>query len=404
MPDTHGVLEGARAGPRGESRLQSRNVRGTGGEAIRSLLASLSLTLLLAVGCAGSAGDPTAYPMPAVPPAPVPTEAAAPIILIMPTGEPAPAVEPAPTREPASEPAPTEEPEAGPVSADVTTLPIWVKSTADHYFVLYARYGYDEYPVLVKPGEDGMTTLAENIPMLPPERYRVERYSILNPGDVDRDGIDDLTELRSPGSMSPVNSAAATNLEDGAVSIADAGAFKSLGTLLGGYRTVKFIVFGLEQDRPGVVFLNTGAYTHHDPFAEAVGLKDSPLYENRVRGYLIRGQARGLGEEKLFHFHLLDRDIDFDTVERIYAVLAANLPAAEGDLRMWIRNYQVGHIQTELELYQASRIPLLFNRDVYGWRSFEVLNAGTTYGLLRVMQPGDRPHPRDIVIYDTLPN
>ena len=36
--------------------------------------------------------------------------------------------------------------------------------------------------------------------------------------------------------------------------------------------------------------------------------------------------------------------------------------------------------------------------------SFLALNPGEGYGLLRVMDPDERPHPRDIVIYEALPN
>ena len=362
-------------------------------------MASLSLILLLATGCGDSNGDQAAYPLPTWPPAPAVQTPA-------PTGvTPTQAM---PAGEPVRTPEPTggiqfEEP-PGPVSADVTELPIWVKSTADHYFVLYARYGDAEYPVLVKLGEEGATLLTENVPMLPPERYRVERHSILNPGDADGDGVDDLTELRSPSHMSPVNPAAAVNLQDGAVSIADHETFERMGVRLEGHQTVKFVVFGLQQNQPGVVFLNAEVFRHHEPFAAAVGLKGNPLYEDRVRGYIVRGRVDSAGAEDLYHFHLLDRDMDFDTVDRIYTVLAANLPVLEGNLRLWIRNYQIAGLQAEFSLYEESRIPLLFNQDVYGHIPFEVLNPGTAYGLLRYIAPGERPHPRDIVIYQTLPN
>ena len=232
----------------------------------------------------------------------------------------------------------------------------------------------------------------------------MERHSILNPGDADRDGVDDLTELRSPSHMSPVNPAAAVNLQDGAVSIADHETFERMGVRRNRQLTVKFVVFGLEQGQPGVVFLKAEVFRHHEPFAAAVGLKGNPLYEDRVRGYIVRGRVDSAGAEDMYHFHLLDRDMDFDTVDRIYTVLAANLPVLEGDLRLWVRNYQIAGLQAELEQYEASRIPLLFNRDVYGSVPFETMNPGTAYGLLRHITPGERPHPRDIVIYQTLPN
>ena len=61
-----------------------------------------------------------------------------------------------------------------------------------------------EYPVRVVPGEEGTTVLSENVEPLPPERYRVEKYSIADPADVDGDCIDDITELNDHGAHEPV--------------------------------------------------------------------------------------------------------------------------------------------------------------------------------------------------------
>ena len=108
-----------------------------------------------------------------------------------------------------------------------TTVPIVVASTTDEYFVLYVRHDVDgtavEVPVLVKRGEAGMTTLAENVAALPKDRYRVEKYLIADPADVDGDCFDDLTELADPVGMNPVNPTGALALTDGAVAIPDRG-------------------------------------------------------------------------------------------------------------------------------------------------------------------------------------
>ena len=46
----------------------------------------------------------------------------------------------------------------------------------------------------------------------------------------------------------------------------------------------------------------------------------------------------------------------------------------------------------------------MFDEDIYAETSFLALNPGEGYGLLRIMDPDERPHPRDIVIYEALPN
>ncbi len=110
-----------------------------------------------------------------------------------------------------------------PTDVEVDSVPIVVASTTDDYFVLYVRGTTVDLPVLVKRGEAGTTTLAENVKALTKERYRVEKYLIADPADVDGDCIDDITELDDLGTNNPVNAAGSLDLNDGAVGIPDPG-------------------------------------------------------------------------------------------------------------------------------------------------------------------------------------
>ncbi|WP_419916314.1 hypothetical protein [Candidatus Poriferisodalis sp.] len=47
---------------------------------------------------------------------------------------------------------------------------------------------------------------------------------------------------------------------------------------------------------------------------------------------------------------------------------------------------------------------MLLEEDIFPDADFISLNAGVGYGYLRVMSPEERPNPRDVVIYETLPN
>ena len=111
-----------------------------------------------------------------------------------------------------------------PVGVDVEAVPIVVESTVEEYFVLYVRHDLDAYttvelPVSVTLGADGTTSLAENVAALPKERYRVEKYNVADPADIDGDCIDDITELADPVGMNPVNPAPAIDISDGAVAV-----------------------------------------------------------------------------------------------------------------------------------------------------------------------------------------
>ena len=91
-------------------------------------------------------------------------------------------------------------------------------------------------------------------------------------------------------------------------------------------------------------------------------------------------------------------------LERVYALLSSAMPLLDDDLPMYIPNQRLGSYRADLDTLRNSRIPLLFNEDVFGDVDFLALNHGVGYGRLRVMAPGERPNPRNVVIYETLPN
>ena len=184
-----------------------------------------------------------------------------------------------------------------PVDVEVEAVPIVVESTIADYFVLYVRHEVDgeamELPVLVKLGEAGTTTLAENVAALPAERYRVEKYLVADPADVDGDCIDDITELADLGRMNPVNPAAAIELSDGVVAIPDRETFETLSRARSGgwagKSEVKFTLLGLDTDHPGIYFANTNTHLTHLRFADAVGLEAESGRADRRRGVLSTG-------------------------------------------------------------------------------------------------------------------
>ncbi|MDE0439318.1 MAG: hypothetical protein OXJ36_13135, partial [bacterium] len=70
-----------------------------------------------------------------------------------------------------------------------------VSSTGADYFVLYVerpnRDNPRQYvPVSVTRGEAGTTTLKDNLAALSPTKYRVEKYQVAQPGDLDGDCVD----------------------------------------------------------------------------------------------------------------------------------------------------------------------------------------------------------------------
>ena len=299
-----------------------------------------------------------------------------------------------------------------PVAVAVTAVPIVVASTTADYFVLYVRHTVDgsevEFPVLVKRGEVDTTTLAENVAALPKERYRVEKYLIADPADVDGDCIDDLTELTNLGSQNPVNPAAGIALTDGAVAIPDEETFTALSEVFasrsGGWtHVVKFFLGDTDTDRPLVYFMNTSKHPIHQSFIDAVG----PELGRHTSGKLTYHPELVApdGSQGLYYFSLNNLILPaFSHAERSYTQLAASMRLLDDNLAVHIPNRWLSRVQSDLQFFRASRMHLVFDEDLFSETDFQALNPGEGYGRLRALEPDERPHPRDIVLYEALPN
>ena len=292
-----------------------------------------------------------------------------------------------------------------PTAIEIGAVPIVVESTTADYFVLYVTHDVDgtevKIPVLVKKGAAGTTTLAENVEALPAERYRVEKYLIADPADVDGDCIDDLTELDDLGHMNPVNPAAAIAFTNGALAVPDRETFETLAFAdSSGTSYLKFLLFDMDTARPRVYFMNTKRFLHHQLFLDAVGLDR----QGSLSGAIIYDSelVAPNGSLGVYRYSLGRKSFSF--LVRTYTLLAASMPLIEDNLALWIRNSALLHTQSDLPLYRSSRINLVFDEDVFPETSFLALNPGEGYGLLRIMELDERPHPRDVVIYEALPN
>ena len=314
------------------------------------------------------------------------------------------AVEPAPPACPAAESTPTA------TEVAVAAVPIVVASTTADYFVLYASFDVDgttvEYPVQVTLGQHGTTTLTENVAALPPERYRVEKYSIDDPADVDGDCIDDIAELSDPVGMNPVNPADTIEPANGALAVPDRETFEALAFAeSSGLFHLKLILVDMDTARPSVYFQNTERFLHHRPFRETVNV-DSQEGHSVVRGTVIYdpGVVAPDGSRGLYRYFTSGREMSFGASERIFTLLAASMPVLDDDLALWVSNWDIPQIQADLALYEASRVSVVFDADVYGETSFLALNPGEGFELLRSLGADERPGSRDVVIYGALPN
>ena len=322
-------------------------------------------------------------------------------------------------------PAPPEECPGGgynpaPVEVAVEAVPIVVESTAEEYFVLYVvglppvnaylDSSPSEVPVSVTLGEEATTALTDRLSALPKERYRVEKYLIADPADVDGDCIDDITELEDPVGMNPVNPAPAVPFVDGVVAIPDRETFE---TLIAGPRVndphlqdLAILIFGHKTDRPAVYFGNT---EEHLGFIYRNQLRANPLYwEGRLFGELVYHPdvlaPNGYLGVYAYSFEP-NRVPNFATVALAHELLAASLPLLDNNLAyrpIWPRQRE--EYDLERTRYDDSRVNVLLEEDILRDVDFIPFNREEGYGFLRVMSLEERPNPRDIVIYEALPN
>ena len=303
-----------------------------------------------------------------------------------------------------------------------------VESTIKKYYVLYVLHHLDsrtavEIPVSVTLGQAGTTTLAEQLWPLPADRYRVEEYLVAEPGDVDGDCIDDVTELAELGAMNPLNPGQAVRLVDGAVAVPDRETFEALSyhgpdswteTHLIDLEYVKVTLFGMATDRPVVYYQNTETHRAHHPFGYVI----EPWIQQNLA--FLGGDSVRMDAVIVYHPNVVAPDgslgvyrfefqpqgnYSFDAVAYAHEILAASMPLLEGNLMYYpIPGPALQRYHEERALYDESRIRVLLEEDIFPDVDFIALNEAEGYGFLRVMSLEDRPNPRDIVIYETLPN
>ena len=227
----------------------------------------------------------------------------------------------------------------------------------------------------------------------------MEKHLVADPADVDGDCVDDITELGDPVGMNPVNSAATIAPNTGAVVIPDLETFEELAYEFEGDLHVKFVLFDMLTDRPGLYFQNSKTYVLHFAFLrelELQGVRGTMTYDPELTA--PEGSSGGLSSRiKRIQFVLL-----LPSVLRRGPILISP-PAYRCARRQsglfTYRTQRFQYVQSELPLYKDSRIALVFDEDIHGETKFLELNPGgrvrpaAGHGTGRPSQP---PRHRDL--------
>jgi len=292
-----------------------------------------------------------------------------------------------------------------------------VSSTSDQYFILKVRHD------LAKPfdlatsmtlGQAGTTTISESLEAYPRDQYQVLFYDKNNPADSDGDGIDDMTEYNNLPLQSPLNAAPSVDREDGLVAIDNFTTFKELSVVfeevqwsefLNEKVFVKFLIVDFNSEKPSVYFINSNKYGLHSEFANAIGVEGNG--DNVKKGQVIFHPSTisangGLGT---FAFNYSNGNgQDFEVVQKTQELLAANMPFIKNNLSHFITDLNEDEYERDVDLFEDSRVAVVFEETIFGDLEYWGLNPAEGFGFFRKVSLEEIPNPRDIVLYESLPN
>ena len=308
----------------------------------------------------------------------------------------------------------------------VTSVPITVSSTEDDYFVLYRKHQRGPYtvvnvPVLVKRGESGTTLLSESLSSLGADQYRVEKYLVANPADVDGDCVDDITELDNFGYRNPMNEAMPFPAEDGSVALEDHAAFEALSyqvqsnvldESLNNLEYVKFTILDVDTASPKLWFQDTNRHRLHwstVQFRQA-GFVDFVhcCWQGHAGGTLIYhpNVVAPDGSLGVYRWQWSRTSTDFREVSIVHETLAAAMPFLNDNLAYYpfASNDTESKYELQKSSFDASRVNVLLESDILPDVEYMAYNKAEGYGLLGVFKPDESPGPRDVAILSVLPN
>ena len=200
---------------------------------------------------------------------------------------------------------------------------------------------------------------------------------------------------------------------DGAATIPDRETFKKLSyqglevlrdTHLVGLEYVKFNVENVNTAHPQIYFINTKTHRAHMRFMAAAGLSRGG---GQMRGVLIyRPLSKAPnGELGVYTFEFEPSDsYSFEMIKIAHDLLVAKMPILKNRIGYCPLWGAIDIYEQEKELYDAAEFPVYFEDDLYADIGYLPLNPAASFGRLRSMTVEERPTPRDIVLYKTVPN
>ena len=297
------------------------------------------------------------------------------------------------------------------------TVQLEVNSTTAQYYILKIRHDVAadfELATSLTLGNAGTTIITESISSYPLAHYQVLEYPIATPADTDGDGTDDISEFQNIPAQAPLNAAAPIATEDGVVAVDNFTTYKGLSVtedyvqwseFLNGKVNVKYIITDFHTSHPKLYFIDSHSFLLHADFADHVGIDH--LGDQVKKGQVIYHPTvlsdNGTVGTYAFNFSNGHGD-DFEVVQKTFELLAANMPFLHNNLSYFITALNEDEYTRDSVLFQNSRIPILFEDEVYAEVNYWGLHSAEGFGFFRLMNLDEVPDARDIVLYEALPN
>lgn len=292
-----------------------------------------------------------------------------------------------------------------------------VNSTTAKYYVLKIRHNIDstfEMTTSVTKGTSNTTLITEPLGAYPIQHYQVLEYPINMPFDIDGDTVDDISEFNNLPFWSPLNAGEPKDISDGLLALDSFNRFKELSVnnllvqwneYLNGIDYLKYLIVDFNSSSPKIYFINSNTHALHQDFANAMGIDH--VGENVKKGQIIYHPTviSNNGSLGVFSFNYsINNTEDFETIQRTHELIAANMTYLENNLSYYINVNNENAYENDQALFQNSRVPVLFESDVFAEIDYWGLNEAEGYGLFRKMNLDEMPGAKDIVFYETLPN
>ncbi|MXW95130.1 MAG: hypothetical protein F4Z64_06430 [Acidimicrobiaceae bacterium] len=318
-----------------------------------------------------------------------------------------------------------------PESVAVSEVPIVVDSTPADYFVLFVPHpnpgrtsaqqvNPQHIAVSVTRGQEGSTVLPDNLKPLSPAKYRVEKYQVAQPGDIDGDCVDDITELDGLGAYSPLNPALKISNSVGRVAIDSQETFDAISALNAPDSVrhqwdrplVKFTITGWTTSTPAVYFMDhskTDWPFHYYLRQELrrVGVEDIDLHSSLVG--TMEYWPNVIAPDGSLGVYSYDFQYSYPPppyIAHLHQLMASALPFTDNNLVFHIARAKFEpHYKANKHKFDALRVNGLLTADILPDVDYVPLNQAEGYGLLRLMGPDDDdPRMNEIPIYESLPN